>query len=118
MWQYLVAPLAVIALLAVPKKTSQIKKNGTSKRGGEELCTNDSSLGSCSSVEDRPAPREVELRPIIAGDERDCSDAEEDGQGDGPFDGDQEERVEPARSRSIGASPPSVTGDPDQIHDA
>ena len=116
MWQYLVAPLAVIALLAVPKKTSPIKKNGTNKRGGEELRANVSSPGSCSSVEDRPAPTEVELRPYIA--ERDCSDAEEDGQGDGPFDGDQEERVEPARSRSIGASPPSVTGDPDQIHDA
>ena len=117
MWQYLVAPLAVIALLAIPKKTSHIKKNGPPQRGGEELRTDVSGSGGCSSVEDRSACGEIELRPVIAGDERDSSDAE-DRQGDSPFDGDKEAGVEPTGSRSIRAHSPSISGDPDQIPDA
>ena len=118
MWQYLVAPLAVIALLAIPKKTSQVKKNDTSNRAGEVIRSNGSGPGSCDNVKDGSESRELELRPILTGDERISPFAEVNPEGDRPCDGDKEAGVDTTRIFSPRAHSPSISGDPDQIPDA
>ena len=117
MWHYLVAPLAVIALLATQKQPIKAK-NGSSKRSSQELCADAGGARRGSYDEDGSSPRKIKLGPIRVDSERDCAPAEDVSENLGPRDRDSEAGVAENGSGGARTHTPNIRGDPDQVLDA